>query len=387
VPAHSDIAVVGGYFARCPLGGYAWQVLHYLLGLQRLGYRPIFYESTEFVSDCFDPVRREMTTSCAQGVSTLRRFFARFGLEDAWSVFDASAQKHFGLDAQSLRDACEQARLAISLAAVQPLPPTPRAVRVFIDLDPAYTQIRLAQGDTALAELLASYARHFTLGEHIGQAGCLVPSGGISWFPTRQPVIVDLWTAPVADPAAPFTTIGRWNETRRAVELAGERFAWSKRDEWGRFIDLPKRSGATFVLAMDADKEPADLAWLESHGWRVIDPLSVSADPFTYRDFILHSAGEFTTAKDLNIRLRTGWFSDRSACYLAAGRPVITHPTGFEDILGNGQGLFAVRTVEEAAAAVHAVRTAPAEQHEAARTIAAQHFAAEKVLTALLGQL
>jgi hypothetical protein len=138
---------------------------------------------------------------------------------------------------------------------------------------------------------------------------------------------------------------------------------------------------------MDADKEPADLAWLESHGWRVIDPLSVSADPFTYRDFILHSAGEFTTAKDLNIRLRTGWFSDRSACYLAAGRPVITQPTGFEDILGNGQGLFAVRTVEEAAAAVHAVRAAPAEQHEAARAIAAQHFAAEKVLTAVLHQL
>ncbi len=378
---------MGGYFARCPLGGYAWQVLHYLLGLQRLGYFPVFYESTEYLGECFDPLRREMTSTCAPAIESVRRFFAAHGLGEHWSVYDASSGTWFGLHASALEEVCHEARLAISLAAVQPLPSTPRAVRVFIDLDPGYTQIRFVQGDSALCTFLSDYHRHFTIGERIGKPGCHVPTGGIEWLGTRQPVALELWSAPAPPSAAPFTTIGRWHETRRAVELEGQRYGWSKREEWNQFISLPERSGARFVLAMDADKEPGDLVWLRRHGWEVTDPLHISADPFTYREFIFQSAGEFTTAKDLNIRLRTGWFSDRSACYLAAGRAVVTQPTGFEDSLPVGQGLFAVRTLDEAADAVRQVRTDPGLHSTAARGIAAAYFDARMVLAELLRRL
>ena len=381
----ADVVLLAGYFARCPLAGYGWQVLHYMLGLRQLGFDPYFVESTEYVSECFDPHSRQMTDTCAPGVTFLRAFFAQHGLADRWTVFDAAHGRRYGLGEEHLRQLCAEARLAISLAAVERLPPTPKAVRVLIDLDPGYTQIRLARGDTALARLVAEHHRHFTFGEHIGRSGCAVPTAGIEWLPTRQPIVTELWQeASPPSTSAPFTTVGRWHEMRRSLEWEGQRFGWSKRNEWRRFVELPRLTGARFVLAMDADKHPDDLAWLASHGWEVVDPLDISIDPQRYRQWIVHSLGEFTSAKDLNIQLRTGWFSDRSACYLAAGRPVVTQPTGFETILPVDEGLFAVADATEAAAAIASIRSDAAAHSAAARRIAQQYFEARTVLGDLL---
>lgn len=385
--AHADTAVVAGYFARCPLAGYGWQILHYLLGLRELGFDPYFLESTTYVVDCFDPRTRQMSDTCAGSIASVAAFFERYGLADRWSVLDATRGQRFGLGNDRVQEVCSQARLALSLAAVERLPATPRAVRVFVDLDPGYTQIRLAQGDLALEQLLAEHHRHFTFGEHIGAAAHAVPTAGFNWLPTRQPIITQLWQVPPPDPSSPFTTVGRWHETRRQLELEGQRFGWSKRDEWQRFIELPRLTGARFTLAMDVDKQPDDLADLLANGWELVDPLDVSTNPHRYRQWIADSLGEFTTAKDLNIRLRTGWFSDRSACYLAAGRPVITQPTGFETILPTGAGLFAVTNIVEAARAIDAVLRAPEVHSLAARRIAQQYFEARLVLRDLLGYL
>ncbi len=380
----ADKIIVAGYLVRCPLGGYAWQVLHYLLGLRSLGFDPYFYEDTAYYSDCFDPGTGSMHVPPDAGIAFADAFFRRFGCADRWVFWDASRDRHHGMTAADTRALLHDARLLLTLAAVNRLPRVPRQRRLFIDIDPAYTQIRVAEGDRALCDLLAEHDLHFTIGESIGTPACPIPTDRFTWLTTRQPIALDLWPPLPPEPAAAFTTVGRWDERRRDLRFRGETYAWSKRVEWMKFLDLPVRTGQRFTPAMDIDKAPADAEVLRAHGWGAIDPIAVSRDALTYRAFIQRSKGEFTVAKDLNVRLASGWFSDRSACYLAAGRPVVTQDTGFARHLPAGRGLFAVRTLDEAASAVVAI-AADYEAHcRAARRIAETCFDAKRVLHDLI---
>jgi hypothetical protein len=277
--------------------------------------------------------------------------------------------------------------VVINLAGVNRLPPRKGQRRAFVDLDPAFTQIRAAGGDRGWREVLSEHDAHFTLGENIGRPGCSVPTAGFTWHPTRQPIALELWPPLTPDPSAPFTTVGRWDEQRRDVHFAGQTYSWRKRVEWLKFLDLPQRTGERFVVAMDVAKAPADLALLERHGWEVSDPIALSADPWLYRDFIRQSKGEFTVAKDLNVRLASGWFSDRGACYLAAGRPVVTQDTGFGRALPTGAGLFAFHGVEQASSSIRAIAADYAAQSRRAGEIARERFSAEAVVAALLEKL
>jgi hypothetical protein len=291
-----------------------------------------------------------------------------------------------GAPGERARAALADADLFVNLAGVNRVPAArrPRAVGVYVDLDPAYTQLRLAAGDAALASLVDEHDACFTLGENIGTPACRIPTGTRHWRPIRQPVVVDLWEPAPVDPAAPFTTVGKWDTTGRDVAFEGEVFGWRKRTEWMRFVDLPRTTGRRFRVAMDVASQPEDLARLTAAGWEVVDPLAVSRDPHVYRDFIRHSHGEFTVAKDVNIRLRSGWFSDRSACYLAAGRPVVNQDTGFDEHLPVGAGLFAFRSPEDACAAFATIAADYPGQCRAARALACEHFAPERVLRPLV---
>jgi hypothetical protein len=260
----------------------------------------------------------------------------------------------------------------------------PNAVSVYVDLDPTYTQLRLAEGDALLRTLVGEHDAHFTLGENIGTPGCRIPSGGFAWRAIRQPIPPDLWSPLPADAGAAFTTIGKWDSTGRDVVFEGEVFGWRKRTEWLRFLELPRLTGERFRLAMDVAASADDRRRLEDAGWEVVDPLAISTDPETYRAFIRGSKGEFTVAKDVNIRLASGWFSDRSACYLAAGRPVVNQDTGFDRRLPTGAGLFAFRTVDDAVTAFQGL-AADYERHCAcARDVALSHFVPEIVLAPLV---
>src|SRR5262249_58372997 len=177
---------------------------------------------------------------------------------------------------------------------------------------------------------------------------------------------------------------GRWNEGTRDLTYLGETYRWRKRTEWLRCLDLPARTGQRFEVAMDVESVPGDVPVLAAHGWAVANPRVVSADPFHYRDYLRGSRGEFTVAKDMNIRLRSGWFSDRAACYLAAGRPVVEQDTSFGDVLPLGPGLHAFRTVEEAAAAVRAIEADYAVASAHAASVARDCFEAKDVLAAVL---
>ena len=378
-------AIYAGYVVHCPLGGYVWQAIHYLHGLRDAGLEPFFYEDTGHTWEAFDPVHRTSGADYEAGIALAGEAFGRAGFGDSWAFFDAQRNKWAGAGRDAARAAFANARILVNAGGVHRFGAPERAgkTNVYIDMDPAYTQIRLAGGDRVLRDLLGEHDVHFTFGENIGSSNCRVPTGGIRWHPTHQPVALELWPTGPVPAEALFTTIGTWSFGGRDVELDGERYSWRKRDEWEKIVDLPRTSGVSFALAMEV-KDATDLAWLEANGWAVRDPIAISRDADRYRDFVRGSRAEFTTAKDVNVRLRSGWFSDRSACYLAAGRPVVTQDTGFNERLPVGEGLFAWRDLAGARAAVQAIADEPLRHGAAARRIAEEYFAAPRVIRDLL---
>jgi hypothetical protein len=380
--------VLAGYLVRYPLGGYAWQALHFLAGLRALGCDVFFYEDSAYYADAYVPGSAGMQSADYDyGVRFATDFFAAHGFAGAWGFWDAGGDRWSGAGAERTRAALADADLFVNLAGVNRVPRArrPRATSAYVDLDPAYTQLRLAAGDAQLAALVDEHDLPFTLGESIGSSACRIPLGGRAWRPIRQPIVPELWTPLSAEDDAPFTTIGKWDATDRDVTFEGEVFAWRKRSEWWRFLDLPRRTGRRFTVAMDVASRPDDLARLHEAGWEVVDPLAVSRDPHAYRAFIRRSRGEFTVAKDVNVRLRSGWFSDRSVCYLAAGRPVVNQDTGFEDHLPVGAGLFSFRTPEDVVAAVAAITDDYPRHAAAARALACEWFAPARTLAELVG--
>ena len=377
--------VLAGYLVRNPLGGYAWQAAHYLLGLRALGHDVWFYEDTGHYAAAYNPRTNEFGEAYGYGIAATADFLARLGLGERWVFVDTVHGEEHGPGAGRAAALVREADLLINLAGVNRIPPERRAGRpgVYIDIDPAFTQIKAAEGDALLRAILDEHAHLFTTGENIGTDRSPVPTGGYTWYPTRQPVALAHW-AEASPPGPAYTTVGKWDARGRDLVFRGETFAWRKRTEWMRCLDLPARTGAAFEVAMDVGSVPGDAERLMAHGWRVVDPLAVSADPWRYRDYLRGSRGEFTVAKDVNVRLRSGWFSDRAACYLAAGRPVVEQDTGFGDVLPLGPGLRVFRSVEEAAAAVRAIEADYPRASAHAAEVARECFAAERVLGKLL---
>jgi hypothetical protein len=181
-----------------------------------------------------------------------------------------------------------------------------------------------------------------------------------------------------------FTTVANWKQNGE-IHFQGERYYWSKDREFMKVIDLPSRISQPIELAMGVGDDVRQM--LNSHGWQVVNAHDFTTDPWSYRDYVGSSRGEFSVAKDQNVRLRSGWFSERSACYLAAGRPVITQDTGFGTVLPTGDGLFAFNTTDDIVAAFEKIRADYPAQSRAARMIAEEHFKAETVMAKLLVDL
>jgi hypothetical protein len=378
--------VLAGYLVRQPLGGYAWQAAHYLLGCRALGHDVWFYEETAHWAPAYNPTTGEFGPAYEYGLSFAADFLGRIGFGDRWAFVDSGRGVEHGPAAGRVAGLLADADLLVNVAGVNHVTVERRGGRpaAYVDIDPGYTQIRAAQGDANLRAMLDEHTHHFTIGENIGTPRSPVPSAGYCWLPTRCPVALDWWAQAPEPPVRGWTTVGRWDERSRDLVWRGERYAWSKRTEWMSCLDLPARTGDTFELAMDVENVPGDPALLAAHGWSTRDPRTVSGDPWTYRDYLRGSRGEFTLAKDLNVRLRSGWFSDRAACYLAAGRPCVEQDTGFGDVLPLGSGVHAFRTVEEAAEAIRAVDAEPERARVHALAVAREWFAADRVVGAML---
>jgi hypothetical protein len=256
--------------------------------------------------------------------------------------------------------------------------------RIYVESDPFASQVLVATGEQGTIAALAAHDTHFTFGENVGNPDCTVPVERFSWLPTRQPVIVDLWRHTHSAKGAPYTTITTWHNTGKDVTYRGERYYWTKDREFEKFLDLPKRRSESFELAVGVDD--ALRQRLLDNGWRQRRSIDLSASVTGYRDYIQRSRGEFTVARDQYVRPRTGWFSDRSACYLAAGRPVITEDTGFGKFIPTGRGLFAFTTMDDVLAAIDAIESDYEGHCRAARELAEAYFGGEQVVESLMSR-
>jgi hypothetical protein len=256
-------------------------------------------------------------------------------------------------------------------------------VRIIVDTDPVYEQIKYAQANPDARAYVDAHTHFFTYGENLGTTECSVPLSGVPWQPTRPPVALDLW--PKAEGAPPcFTTVATWENKGKNIDFEGTRYVWSKHINFLAYLDLPRRRPQTcFRIAMLPPDEGVRRE-VEGAGWQLADPRPISADMESYQAFIAGSRGEFTVAKDIYVRPNSGWFSDRAVCYLASGRPIVTMRTGFDRLYPAGRGLFDYGSRDEALAAIDAIAVDYGRHSNAAREVAGEIFGAERVISRLL---
>ena len=235
--------------------------------------------------------------------------------------------------------------------------------------------------------VFAGHDAHVTIGERIGQRDCAVPTCGIEWITTPQPVVLDQWPTAAPRSGRRFTSVGSWRGSYGPVDYRGRRYGL-RVHEFRQFAGLPRLSGGDFELALDIHPvEEPDIGLLGEGGWSLVDPARIARTPSSYRRYIQDSAVEFMVAKGMYVESRRGWFSERSICYLASGRPVLAQDTGLADLYPLGEGLLAFGTLDEAVAGVEEIRAGYARHAAAARELAEEHFDSDKVLTRLLEKL
>lgn len=368
--------VVCGLAGQMPLAGMGLHYLQYCLGLRDLGVEVVYLE--DHWGYAYDP---DLGTAHADGGYACRWLGELFGAFDVpWAFMDGNGDYH-GLTGDQARAACDGADLLLNVSGGHLVGDHHRRARTLalVDTDPAFLQVKAALGDRNVRD---QYDRHdvlFTFAESLGTPSCRIPDAGYTWKPTRQPVHLDFWATehPVGDV---YTTVMHWDAYGETQEWDGEVWGQKKR-EFPLVRALPARTGLPLEIAV-AGLAPRDE--LRAEGWRVIDPLPVSRTVWDLRDYIRASRGELTVHKQAFVRSRSGWFAERSANYLASGRPVVAQDTGWSAHLPSGEGLLGFSTTDEAASALRRVETTPERHAAAARRVAAEHFDARLVLGRLL---
>ncbi len=387
--------ITTGMAVTYPFGGVFWDYIQYALGLLRLGHDVLYLEDTG--KWCYDPRAQTWVESGQDNASAFASHLARLDpdLAQRWHYRDAAGVTH-GWDPARVAEFARHADLLLHISASCWLRDEYLAAKriAFIDSDPMYTQASLlpdpSTDDATQAkavEKLAWWRKHhhifFTFGEKLGQPDCQVPAGPITWHPTRQPIVLDAWDSvrlPPAQRRQVLTTVASWEPTEKGPRFNQVQYG-GKSAEFQRFIDLPRHSPLPLEVAMSG---PAPRELLQQHGWEVRDGLSMSHDPWVYRDYLAGSLAECSVAKHAYVASRSGWFSCRTACYLAAGVPAVVQDTGWSDLLPHEAGLLPFDSLEGAAAAIARIVAAPDEHSAAARAIAEKYFDARVVLPALI---
>jgi hypothetical protein len=372
--------VVLGYVVRGPVGGLAWHYLQYVLGLARMGHDVCFLEdSGDSLWCCYDPSRHVFDKDPTFGLAFADRAFQAVGLAKHWAYYDAHAKRWWGPLAESALDVCADAHLLLNLSGENQLRTWTRSIphRAVVDTDPVFTQIRHLT-DPGRRQNAAEHTVFFSFAESVGR-GALIPDDGFHWQPTRQPIVLDVWPVVPAPETGRFTTVMQW-QSYAAREHQGRRFGL-KSDSFMPYLDLPSRVGRLFEVAVGGHTAPQ---LLTEHGWIVSDPLQAIPDPFGYQRFLQRSKGEFSVAKQGYVVSRSGWFSERSAAYLASGRPVIAEDTGFRQHIPSGDGLLSFSSPDEATRALTDVIDRYDHHCRAARALAEAEFDSTRVLQHLL---
>jgi hypothetical protein len=361
--------VAGALAQRPGIAGHAWVFLQYLLGLRRLGWEVLFLDRT--AGD--DPV----------GVRWLESAMARFELP--FSLLGGDGEVVAGLARKEVLRRTHDASFLLNvngyLDDAEVLAAARR--RVFLDIDPGFPQMWRELG---LADVFAGHDVFVTIGERIGTPDCHIPTCGLDWIRTPQPVVLDEWPAWSASDGS-FTTIATWRGSFGPIEYRGRTYGL-RVHEFRKLVALPRLTGRAFELALDVDPaDAADVALLRENGWRLADAREAAGDLDAYAAWIRRSKAELMVAKNLYVDTRSGWFSDRSICYLASGKPVLAQDTGFSELYPTGEGLVAFSSIDEAAAGVEAICRDYGRHSAAAREIAQEYFDSDKVLGRLLERL
>ena len=376
--------VVCGYMIRHPLAGNLMAYFHYLLGLYRLGHRVVYMEESGWPSSCYDPVRKEYGDSPSAGLRIVRRLMEDYRVDIPLCYFHRESGDTWGMEPTEMRRVIADADLLLNVGGVCWLSDFLLCQRrALVDMDPFFTQI----GRFAI-EGLDEYQAYFTYGANIGRTGCQIPTRGKTWLPTVPPVVPEIWATKSAgseNPGkAPFTTVANWN-AYGGVDYEGVRYG-QKDQEFLALGDLPGRTGHKMELAL-ANADSAATQELKRSGWSVVGAAEVSNDIATYQKYIAESRGEFTVAKNAYVKTNSGWFSDRSVCYLASGRPVIMQDTGFSEWLPTGEGVLAFSTVDEALGCIEQVNSRYFANCRTARELAEEIFGYRAVLPAMLDSI
>jgi hypothetical protein len=350
--------------------------------LRRLGYDVYYIEdSGRWV---YDPALNDMSPDASSNVAQIAPILEAHGFAGRWAFRGRYPDGEvYGLSESEILRLYQEADGLLNVTGAQELldEHVGRMRLIYVESDPFAFQVKLATADAEAVRTASACHALFTFGENLGAADCTVPVGSFEWIPTRQPVALELWANPWPD-GHRYRTITTWSNKNSGIVFDGETYYWTKDREFKKFLDVPQRSAVEWELAAGVDEDVKRM--LLDYGWRHGDSVEISGSVDGYRTFIQQSRAEFTVARDQYVRPNTGWFSDRSACYLAAGRPVITQETGFSKRLPTGKGLFSFKTREDILHAVDAIETDYSGNCRAAAEIASEYFAAEKVLGSLM---
>jgi len=361
-----------GIIARYPFGGVTWCSLMYLLGLRALGHEVFYLEDT---GECvYDPVQNTRATDPTYGTTYIHNALEPYGLGDRWAFVNYDGGYH-GRSRDDVKHYAAGADLFINLSGGSwfwrdEYAGIPR--RIFIDSDPAFTQLAIAKKEAWYVAFFEHFTRLFTFGSNIGTPASSIPTEPFTWHKTWQPVTMDDWHA-IRAPRDRFTTVMTW-QIESFTDVGG-----NKDQEFVKFIDLPSKTAQPFELAINGPQQ-----LLRRHGWDTVDAMQVSRTPNGYRDFIHGSKAEFGVAKHTYVASRSGWFSDRTECYLASGRPALVQDTGWTAHVPCGDGVLAFSTIDEAVDGIDRINADYERHARAALDVAHAHFDAGVVLPRLL---
>ncbi|MGD8854277.1 MAG: glycosyltransferase family 1 protein, partial [Gammaproteobacteria bacterium] len=366
------VIIFAGALGRFPVGGHAWVQLQYLLGLGELGHDVYFLEECGEGSWVYNWETEQITTDLEYPTNYVRKCLDPVGLGDRW-IYRAG-DSCLGMDLEKFREVCARADLLLVWASAIPLWRSEYDLpkrRIFIDADPGFTQFSLANGDHDLVATTARCERLFTIGQRIGTNGCPIPTLGREWRKTVSPVLLSHWLSARDGDAKYFTSIMQWR-SYKDVSCNGVKYE-NKASEFPKFIDLPGSTKQPFLLALTGG-QPQELA---TYGWEVTAGWVASRTPQAYRNFIQTSRAEFGVAKHGYVQTRGGWFSDRSACYLASGRPILVQDTGQAEWLPTGEGLLIFRDRSDALKGIEKINADYDYHCRRARALAEEYFASD----------
>jgi hypothetical protein len=368
--------VLAGGIGRSGLGGQAWAYLQYLIGFRELGHDVYYLEDCGETSNVWNWDAEEWTQEITFPANYVRQCLEPFGFKGKW-IYRTNTESE-GMAIKDFEAICSQADVLIMRAI--PLWDWRKEFdavrrRIFIDVDPGFTQMNIAGGDKGFAAAISRCEKFFSYGQNIGAPDTKIPNAGYNWLRTVPPVALSHWPF-VERPATHFTAIMRWDGFQNA-EYKGVTYG-QKDLEFPKYLELPKKTGQKFRIAINGPELRVE------YGWESIPGEIATRTPFSYQEFIQQSMAEFGVAKHGYVQMRSGWFSDRSVCYLASGRPVVVQDTGLNDDIPLGQGMVTFSDFPGACDAITNISSNYQKHRLAARKLAENHFATDKVLPALL---